>query len=260
MSRQRFIHPEIFESEDFLSLPHGARLLFIAMFTLADDHGRGRGGHSHLAGAAFPGEIVPIQDWIGAVTSRKMARFYEVNGSIYYDLPTWVKWQKPKYVAASKIPEFAPRKVRAKPGTNLGQIGPESGTNPDTGSNRVVIGRGGEGRGGDPPSEGSAEPETAPASAPPHGPVFPVTGPPGDWPLPPDLDAELRTAYPTLDAETVYREARAWLVANPTRRKTRRGMGRFLLFQFQRAQNGSAAGRTGRRRSIFDPSRKLGEF
>lgn len=143
MSRQRFIHPEIFESQDFLALSHGARLLFIGLFALADDHGRGRGGEMHLSGSVFPGESVPIRDWIGEVSARKLARFYEVAGSVYYDLPTWSKWQKPKYVADSKVPSFhAGAPIPTSSGPNPGQSGPESGPNPDTGSNRVVIGRG----------------------------------------------------------------------------------------------------------------------
>ena len=54
MSRQRFIYPEMFSSEDFLSLPLGGRLLFIGLITFADDYGRGRGSHTVIKAQVFP--------------------------------------------------------------------------------------------------------------------------------------------------------------------------------------------------------------
>lgn len=91
-----------------------------------------------------------------------------------------------------------------------------------------------------------AEAETSPASTPPPGPSFPVMGPPGEWPLPQPLADELTAAYPALDLPDEFRHARAWLVADPTRRKTRRGMGRFLAGWLSRSQNNGARKAGGR--------------
>lgn len=45
---------------------------------------------------------------------------------------------------------------------------------------------------------------------------------------PADLLAELRIAYPRLNLATEFGKARVWCVANPTQRKTRRGVAKFL--------------------------------
>ena len=49
MSRQRFIHPDLFSSDDFMSLPLGARLLWVGLFTFADDEGRGKASPTEFA-------------------------------------------------------------------------------------------------------------------------------------------------------------------------------------------------------------------
>lgn len=54
------------------------------------------------------------------------------------------------------------------------------------------------------------------------------TGPPRWW-LTRSQIAEWQAAYPGIDVETECRRALAWLAANPSRRKTARGMPRFLL-------------------------------
>jgi hypothetical protein len=51
-----------------------------------------------------------------------------------------------------------------------------------------------------------------------------------------------REAYPGIDVLGEVRKARAWLEANPTRRKTHRGMPAFLVSWLNRAQNGSRGG------------------
>ena len=47
-----------------------------------------------------------------------------------------------------------------------------------------------------------------------------------EWQLPQELEAELHKTYLNVDVELA--KARIWLIANPARRKTKRGMGRFL--------------------------------
>ena len=43
--------------------------------------------------------------------------------------------------------------------------------------------------------------------------------------------------YPAVDIEQAFRSMRAWLIANPTRRKTPRGIGRFVMAWLEREQN-----------------------
>ena len=48
---------------------------------------------------------------------------------------------------------------------------------------------------------------------------------------------ELSTAYPDVDPVGTLREIRAWCIANPRKRKTKSGLGRFINSWFSRVQN-----------------------
>jgi hypothetical protein len=52
--------------------------------------------------------------------------------------------------------------------------------------------------------------------------------------------AEYRKAYPRIDVSAELRKARAWCVANPTQRKTRRGVGKFVNGWLSRADADAA--------------------
>lgn len=67
---------------------------------------------------------------------------------------------------------------------------------------------------------------------------FPVVGTKGSsWGMPRSLLEELQRAYPPLDVPAEARLARAWLVSNPTKRKTPNGMPRFLNAWMTRAND-----------------------
>lgn len=131
MSEQRFIHRRTFTSPDFNSLSPAARLLFLGMIATADDYGRGRGDALSLKMAVFPGDpFAPeqVRAWADEVARRGMARFYGVNGCLFYDLPNWPKYQHPKYKAASQVPPFhEDARSRPDPGPDPGQTRPGSG-------------------------------------------------------------------------------------------------------------------------------------
>lgn len=93
------------------------------------------------------------------------------------------------------------------------------------------------------PTEGSEPP--AGDSAPPAVLEFPVVGPGGPtWSLTEAQLAEWSDLFPALDALGEARSALAWLRADPRRRKTASGMGRFLVGWLTRSTNGRHAGAT----------------
>jgi hypothetical protein len=89
------------------------------------------------------------------------------------------------------------------------------------------------------PDQASSKPSDAPAMELSHF-QFPVVGKARTWFAPKARDAEWRTAFPALDVTAEYRKAYAWLQANPTKRKTPRGMSHFLFAWLERAQNRGA--------------------
>lgn len=54
MARKRMIDPNIWDSEDFGKLSDLSKLVFIGLFSLADDEGRGRCNPGYLKSKLFP--------------------------------------------------------------------------------------------------------------------------------------------------------------------------------------------------------------
>ena len=82
---------------------------------------------------------------------------------------------------------------------------------------------------------------------------FPVVGTKGSsWGMPRSLLEELKRAYPPLDVPAEARLARAWLVANPTKRKTPNGMPRFLNSWLTRANDRLRGASVGARSQSHD--------
>lgn len=108
MPRQRFIWPSIWTSENFMELSHRQRLLFIGIFSLADDEGRIKISSKFIKASIFPCDKIStmvIEKDLVALFQKKFIVVYKTNeGDVAY-IPTWKKYQKPKYPQASKLPE-----------------------------------------------------------------------------------------------------------------------------------------------------------
>jgi hypothetical protein len=75
--------------------------------------------------------------------------------------------------------------------------------------------------------------------------TFPTDGKTKAWALTAAKVSELRAAFPALDVMAECRKALAWLQSNPERRKTDRGMPRFLFNWMSRSQNSRPSQRNG---------------
>lgn len=110
MARKRMIDPSIWQSEDFSKLSTLAKLVFIGLFSLADDEGRGRCNPVYLKSTLFPYEegirSADIDKTLSEISSNMSAIFYSCDGSSYYSLYNWNTWQKIDKPSQSKIPEY----------------------------------------------------------------------------------------------------------------------------------------------------------
>lgn len=110
MARIRTVKPEFWTSESVGRLTRDARLLFIALWNLADDSGRLRGGLPYLSGAVFPYDEDArqgIAGWIEQLEREGMVRSYKGHdGNSYLDIPKWSKHQKIEKPSPSRIPAF----------------------------------------------------------------------------------------------------------------------------------------------------------
>jgi hypothetical protein len=108
MARKRMIDPSFWEDCDLGELPATARLLFIAMFSNADDEGRILADVRHLKRTAFAydettaDEIERALDQLASTCSN--LEFYEANGRRY---AAFLKWREYQYIQKphpSKLP------------------------------------------------------------------------------------------------------------------------------------------------------------
>ena len=110
MARKRMIDPNIWQSEDFSKLSTLAKLVFIGLFSLADDEGRGRSNPVYLKSSLFPYEegirSADIDKTLSEISSNMSVIFYSCDGSSYYSLYKWNDWQKIDRPSESKIPEY----------------------------------------------------------------------------------------------------------------------------------------------------------
>jgi hypothetical protein len=81
---------------------------------------------------------------------------------------------------------------------------------------------------------------------------FPVVNSKGPlWTVTPEMMMDWQQDFPHLDIEKEVRKARAWCVANVQKRKTARGMPKFLVGWFMRAEGtGTMERRVQQRRDI----------
>lgn len=104
------IDPNIWQSEDFSKLSTLGKLVFIGLFSLADDEGRGRCNPVYLKSTLFPYEegirSADIDKTLSEISSNMSVIFYSCDGSSYYSLYNWNTWQKIDRPSESKIPEY----------------------------------------------------------------------------------------------------------------------------------------------------------
>lgn len=110
MARKRMISPDIWQSEDFSKLSTLAKIVFIGMFSNADDEGRGRGKAVYLKSIIFPYDedirVADVDKTLSEISSNMSVIFYSHNENIYYELTNWKIWQKVEKPQSSKIPAF----------------------------------------------------------------------------------------------------------------------------------------------------------
>ena len=110
MARRRMIDPHFWESGDINKLDIFARYVFISMFSHADDEGRGIGGAVYIRNITFPFEDIPLAKIKKAIEAIKAAlgvEFYEVDGTDYYQLTNWDKWQRVDKPQPSLLPTYS---------------------------------------------------------------------------------------------------------------------------------------------------------
>lgn len=108
MARKRMIDPNIWISEDFSKLSSFAKLVFIGLFSQADDEGRGKANPTYLKSILFPYEeairVADIKKTLQEIASTMSVTFYTHDEKEYYVLDSWDKFQTINKPTPSTIP------------------------------------------------------------------------------------------------------------------------------------------------------------
>lgn len=107
MARIRTIKPELPQSEKMGRISRDARLLFIQLFTLADDEGRARAASRLLASLLYPydddaKDLIPT--WISELERENSIKLYSIDGNLYLQIVNWLEHQKIDRPSKSRLP------------------------------------------------------------------------------------------------------------------------------------------------------------
>ena len=118
MARKRSINPSFWSNDKLTCYPRDVRLLYIGLFSNADDKGRLPGSARRIRGIVFPHDEgltdTQVEDWLQLLTKGKRINRWEENGEIYIEFPpsTWDTEQKMNYRAVSKLPSYNGQPLR----------------------------------------------------------------------------------------------------------------------------------------------------
>jgi len=214
VARIRSIKPEFPQSESMGRVSRDARLLFVMLWPICDDHGRTRAASRMLASLLFPYDNdAPklIGGWLDELEREKCIRRYESDGSTFLIVCNWLKHQKIDKPSKPQFPE---------PSIPFERIREDSSEE----------GKGVEGIGED-KSSCAAPVSQSPAV------LTILTNTGFDFPITEDHVAEFKANYPAADVMQELRAMRAWAFSNSSKRKTKSGMLRFVNGWLSKAQN-----------------------
>jgi len=114
----RSIHPGFFSDRKISNLPYEARVLYAGLWCYSDDYGRGQYLPKAIEGAVFPHDPVDIVDLLLKLEKAELIRVYEARGDVFYEIPSWDKYQSPRYKAKTAYPAPEDGEYRERP-TNM---------------------------------------------------------------------------------------------------------------------------------------------
>jgi hypothetical protein len=217
MGRIRTIKPEFPQSESMGRVSRDARLLFLQLFTLADDSGRLRGNSRMLASLLYPydddaGSI--IDGWMSELERESCIRRYKYEGDTYLEIANFLKHQKIDKPSPSKLPAFDDSsRIVANPREDSPQY-------------QVSGSRKGSGIKDQEGIEFAERSDEHTAESPPLGNLPCLSN--KQWPFTKDDIKSWTESYPAVDVMQELREMRQWLISNPKRGKTYKGMRNFI--------------------------------
>jgi len=110
--RIRTIKPEFWTDKRVAEWDHSTRLLYIGLWSAADDHGRGSAEPARLASELFPYDLAANPSETLARLAANLARLaasrrvvlYTVEGETFYEVQSWAKHQRIDNAGKPRVP------------------------------------------------------------------------------------------------------------------------------------------------------------
>ena len=256
----RIIKESICTSDTVAQMSDFEFRLWIGLIVQADDAGRGDARPAIIKGSVFPlRETVTsrqVEQALHGLATKGIVSLYNVGGKPYFVLPTWAAHQRirdcrPKYpepptendnpqqsaASCGELPQSAASCGELPQSAASCGLNPNPNPNPNPNTNTKNV---------------CAKPlrDSAPTSQTPmielplnDGSMFPVLQ---------DFVDEMAKLYPSVDIQQQFNAMKGWLIGNPSRRKTRSGIKKFITAWLSREQN--RGGRTISQQRMYDPA------
>ena len=106
--RIRSIKPELWTDQDLQLLAIEIRLLFIGLFSHADDEGRLEGHPGIIRSRIFPADEKvtnrKVNGWLNTLDQHGFVSLYTHDGRPYIEIPNWKKHQRISHPTPSSVP------------------------------------------------------------------------------------------------------------------------------------------------------------
>ena len=219
----RIIKESIRTSDSINELSWFEECLFYRLIVSCDDFGRFDGRPAIIKGTCFPLKenvtVKAIRDGLNKLAMAELVNLYKVDGKPYLSLPAWDHHQT-RRANKSKYPNPDDGEMISSE-SNCMQMNSDSHVFENDIRNRNTI--------NDNNKRGAETPLAD---------VESLTLNDGtEWKCPLDDYEEYKRLYPGVDIDNAFREMRAWCNSNPAKRKTARGIKRFVNGWLSRQQD-----------------------
>ena len=131
--RIRTIKPEFWTDKRVASWDHFTRLLFIGLWSAADDHGRGSAESARLASELFPYDLsrdpretlARVAAGLDTLAASCRITLYDVEGEAFYEVSSWSKHQRVDNAGKPRVP--TPSDGVARPSRELPRVAAGTG-------------------------------------------------------------------------------------------------------------------------------------
>ena len=226
----RIIKESIRTSDSINELNWFEECLFYRLIVSCDDFGRFDGRPAIIKGTCFPLKenvtVKTIKDALNKLATAELVNLYTVDGKPYLSLPTWENHQTVR-AKKSKYPNPDDGEIISSE-NNCMQM------NADVPVNVFDIRK-----------RNTSNDNNKRGAETPLADVESITLNDGtEWKCPLADYEEYKRLYPGVDIDNAFREMRAWCNSNPTKRKTARGIKRFVNGWLSRQQDSGRGSQT----------------